>query len=329
MVEGRAAASALRSDDGATLGIPDFNLPHEIHRTSARVLDRVMEEARSGSQIDFHEIIELTNWVSDAAFTHGTRLVSPTQMRHDPYTFHHSVNVFLISVSLLEPFARDHEELSRFALAALLHDVGKSRVPHEVLHKRGRLTEEEFQVMRQHPVHGAEILADSEMTDPLVIEAAYCHHMRDDGLGYPNPELDIEPGAVTSIIQVADMFEALTAHRPYHRGRSAWDAVNIILQTPGMDSRRPAIALLIDRLTQSPPGSEVTLHTGEKAIVVKTFDDAPRRPLVHVIEDADGHQLDEPRELDLREATDSAEPIVEICLKPSLTRERRQEMRTE
>ena len=311
----------VEGDDGGVMGIPDFKLPNDIHRTSARVLERVMEEARSRNQIDFKEIIELTNWVADAAFVHGTQLVSPTQTRcQDHYTFSHSVNVFLIATALLEPFARDREELASFAQAALLHDVGKSRIPYEILHKRGTLTDEEFRIMRTHPVHGAEILQQSDAADPLAIEVAYCHHMRDDDLGYPVPGLPIEPGPITAVVQISDMFEALTAHRPYKPGRSAWNAIQTILDTPGIDSKRPAIALLIERLTQSPPGSEVTLESGERAIVVKTFPEEPRRPLVRVIEDADGRPLTDPFDLDLREDLESPQPIVEVLLKPNLAR---------
>ena len=311
--------------DGETkgiMGIPDFNLPNDIHRTSARVLERVMEEARSRNQIDFKEIIELTNWVADAAFTHGTQLVSPTQTRcQDHYTFSHSVNVFLVATAILESFARDRQELASFAQAALLHDVGKSRIPYEILHKRGRLTEEEFRIMQTHPVHGAEILQQSDAADPLSIEVAYCHHMRDDDLGYPIPGLPIEPGPINAVVQISDMFEALTAHRPYKPGRSAWSAIETILETPGIESKRPAIALLIERLTQSPPGAEVTLESGERAIVVKTFPESPHHPLVRVMEDAERQPLDEPYDLDLRDHVESAQPIVEVLLKPSLARE--------
>ena len=79
------------------------------------------------------------------AIEKGNLIVAPTQLRcHDLYTFHHSVNVFLVSTALLQPFAKDAEELAVFAQAALLHDVGKTRIPYEILHKRGRLTEEEY-----------------------------------------------------------------------------------------------------------------------------------------------------------------------------------------
>ncbi|MHC4933510.1 MAG: HD-GYP domain-containing protein, partial [Planctomycetota bacterium] len=115
LAEGGADHVAEGEGDGV-LGIPDFKLPNDIHRTSARVLERVMEEARSRNQIDFKEIIELTNWVADAAFAQGTQLVSPTQTRcQDHYTFSHSVNVFLIATAILEPFARDRQELASFA----------------------------------------------------------------------------------------------------------------------------------------------------------------------------------------------------------------------
>ena len=75
-----------------------------------------------------------------------------------------------------------------------------------------QITEEEFAVMRRHPELGAQLLASYPELDPIDIEVAYCHHMRDENLGYPNPAFPVKPGPVTAVVQVADMFEALTAH---------------------------------------------------------------------------------------------------------------------
>jgi len=300
--------------------IADFRVPEQIHLTSQQVLERARRSLELGRGMDFKEVLELTRWVADVAIEKGNLIVAPTQLRcHDLYTFHHSVNVFLVSTALLQPFAKDREQLAVFAQAALLHDVGKTRIPYEILHKRGRLTDEEFEVIKQHPIHGAEILLESGAAHPLAVEVAYSHHMRDDGFGYPDPTPTTKPGPISRVIQVADMFEALTAHRPYKQGHTAWDAIDIILKTPGMRNSRGICALLIERLTQSPPGSEVVLSTGERAIVIETFPDAPQRPRVRVIESVDGERLDHPVEVDLREMA-GGHPIRQVCLKPLLAR---------
>lgn len=302
--------------------IPEFELAHQIQRTAASVLENVMDDMRDGRDVDFKEIVELTDWTAEAAYELGTRLAAPTRLHtHDRYTFHHSVNVFLISTTLLQPFARTREELARFSQAALLHDVGKSRVPREILHKKGALTPEEFAVIRRHPEYGAEILQCCPHTDPLAVEVAYCHHMRDDGLGYPDPRVPVRPGPIAAIVQVADMFEALTAARPYHEGISTAAAVEKILATPGMGSKKPAIVLLLERLTNSPPGSEVRLGGGERGFVLETFAETPHLPRVRITQDARGEPLAEPYDVDLRAVAGPGErPVLQVFLKPSRAR---------
>ena len=303
---------------GAQLPAPEFETSTQIHSTAATVIEHAMEDMRAHRKIDFKEIVELTRWTAAAAFSQGAQLVAPTHtVHHDEYTFCHSVNVFLIASTLLQRFARDPKELAIFSQAALLHDIGKSRIPQEILQKQSRLTDEEFALIKKHPEYGAETLQRSKYTDPLAIEVAFCHHMRDNGLGYPNPTLPIKPGPVANIVQVTDMFEALTANRPYHKGLSAGQAIEKILTTPGMAGKRSAIMLLLERLTSSPPGSEVKLDSGERALVLESWPEAPHQPLVRVFLDADGNRLAEPYEVDLRDAGPDARPIVEVFLKPN------------
>ncbi len=306
--------------------LPEFQLPDRIQHTAARVLDHVLDDVRAGRRLDLGEIVELTRWTAEASFSLGSQLLAPTQTQsHDSYTFLHSVNVFLIATTLLQPFARDRKELARFSQAALLHDVGKSLIPAEILHKKGRLTPEEYATVKRHPEYGAEILQRCPHVDPIAIEVAFCHHMRENGLGYPLVTLPVKPGPITGIVQVADMFEALTSRRPYHGGHSTVEAVRTILETPGLAGRRPQILLLLERLTQAPPGSEVRLSSGERAVVIKTHAAAPSHPIVRVVESPEGTPLAQSYDIDLREvAPPYGMPVTEVYLKPGLVRTARE-----
>ena len=296
---------------------PAFEHVCELHSTAEKALDRVMREARLGRKIDLGEVLQIADWTAEAAFDHGTQIVAPTQLRrHDAYTFRHSVNVFFVATALLQPLTRTREELAAYAQAALLHDVGKSRVPHEILHKQGRLTDDEFAVMRRHTEYGAEILSACRGVHPVAAHVAYCHHMRDGDHGYPRSSLGIAPGPVAAIVQVADMFEALTTKRPYQDRRMSIDeAVQTILETPGMDSRKPAVGLLLHRLSCAPPGSQVVLDTGERALVLKVSPGAPRAPFVRVLAGPDGEDLVEPYEIDLA-APGAGRRVRHVILKP-------------
>ena len=300
-----------------TEGFPEFALPREVLATASQVVGQLMDDARGGRGPDLGEIAGLTRMASEAAYSEGLNLFAATQMRpDDPSAFDHSINVFLLATTLLRPCVDDRRQLEQLSQAALLHDVGKSLLSLELVEKKGELTEEEFSHMKRHPEFGARILAKMPHIDPVAIEVAYCHHMRDDGHGYPTPQMPIKIGPVTHLVQVGDMFERISAERPSQQQLSTKQAVSCILQMPGMESKKGAMRLLLRHLTSSPPGYEVALNSGERAVVVEARPEAPDHPRVRVIRDADGKLLEEPYEVDLREAAREEQPITEVYLKP-------------
>lgn len=292
----------------------EFKMPLRVYEGAADVLDRAHKDVMAGRDLDLEEIDEIASWTAEEVFRNGARMLSPLQLlQQDSYTYQHSVNVYLIASTLLRPLARDHHELAKYARAALLHDIGKSLIPDSILHKNGRLTDAELSIMQRHPELGAKLLANYSVLEPIDIEVAYCHHMRDDGLGYPVTSLPLTPGPITNVVQVADMFEALTAHRPYKDALSVDQAVDAIQRTPGMKSKQAAVWLLMSQLTMSPPGSEVILTTGERGVVLSTRPEEPTRPMVMITSDRKGAVLTEPHTVDLfeeRNASGNADRFV-------------------
>ena len=303
-------------DDGDLSTMPEFRVPMRIYRNAAKSLETLMDRVRSGEAIDLGQVTDLVECVVEEVTASGTRILGPVQFTQwDSFTFQHSVNVFLIATALLEQFANSRDELLAMAQAALLHDIGKSRVPTAILHKSGKLTKEEYATIQLHPALGAQILLELGSADPLAIEVAYCHHMHDDGVGYPHSNLPITPGPVTRILQVADMFEALTATRPYKSGMPVKEAVDVLQRMPGMGSKKPALDLLLARLTDCPPGSDVVLSSGERARVVRTHADTPSRPVVRLLTNAVGETIESFDLVDLREEANVS--IAQVVLRPT------------
>ena len=297
--------------------LPELKLPLEVHAKAVEVMEHVLAETRAGHHFDFGAVSSIVRFAVEAAKSGGTQLLAATQLpRESPAAFDHSINVFLIATAMMEPLASDPKELEIFAQAALLHDVGKGALPPEIVEKKGPLTAEEEHILRRHCEHGAKLLARLPQVDPLAVEVAYCHHMRDDGQGYPRPILPIRPGPISSLVQVGDMFDLIAEARPAQRGLSTDEAVDRILRTPGMRSKRDLLRHFVRRATSSPPGSEVALEGGERAIVVEVFADAPHHPRVRVTKDREGRPVVEPYVLDLREAGLDTRPVAQIFLKP-------------
>jgi HD-GYP domain-containing protein (c-di-GMP phosphodiesterase class II) len=174
---------------------------------------------------------------------------------HDFGTYTHSVNVGIYATALAIQFYKgdtsvNKDYLERLSYGFFLHDIGKSKVPVSILRKRGPLSEEEWKIMRRHPDWGYTILME---TGHLTDEAAYIsvqHHERPDGTGYPSGMMDIHPCA--RICTIADIFDALTAERPYKRSMRPFEAIEHINQEAFTDFDRRLMEAFIKMLGPQP-----------------------------------------------------------------------------
>jgi putative nucleotidyltransferase with HDIG domain len=147
---------------------------------------------------------------------------------HDYYTYTHSVNVCAYCVALGQTLGYDEETLNNFGLGALLHDLGKSAIDPSIINKPGRLTSEEFELIKTHPVRGVEIVESLQGIPPASIEVVRQHHEKLDGSGYPDGRKgnDIHPWAKVALL--VDVFDALTTNRPYRDAMNTFNAFELI-----------------------------------------------------------------------------------------------------
>lgn len=208
----------------------------------------------------------------------------------DRFTVGHSVRVALLALQVARAMGANREQLVHVGGAALMHDIGKSKVPQEILFKQGRLTEEEWQSMAQHPRLGAQILIEQhESVDPRTIGAAFCHHMGADGGGYPEPLMPTPPSSTSRLIRVCDVFEALTAVRPYKRALNPIEAFAIMFRDEANFDPQ-WLRRFAKTLGLFPTGTRVQMQDGANALVVKQTADI-RRPIVQLITGAAGVEL--------------------------------------
>ncbi len=141
--------------------------------------------------------------------------------RYDQYTTTHATNVSVLSMALAEYIGLGALDVREFGTAGLLHDLGKVRVPKEILTKRGALTESEMNVLRKHPVDGARLIIARERNLDLAATVAYEHHIMLNGQGYPRFRYERDTHFASKLVHVCDVFDALCTDRPY---RDAWEA---------------------------------------------------------------------------------------------------------
>ena len=237
----------------------------------------------SGNDID----IDSTRSVSEYML-HFTQTRFSDMMQHvhypdyDSYTVGHSVRVAALAVFLAHSFNWSEEVLLSIGTAGLLHDVGKSKIGDEILYKPGKLNKDEFTLMMAHSQMGAEILMGQKNTTPLDIAAAWGHHIRYDGSGYPKQPSWASRHPITSLLQICDAFEALTAARPYKPPLSPHMTFSIMLNDKG--GFHPALlASFISAVGLYPAGNVVILSDGTRGIVnnVGTKIDRPRIQITH------------------------------------------------
>lgn len=199
----------------------------------ARVME-VYEEVRRGRKLQVVGLSEIIAKFIDVFAQHADPLLALVPLRDmDEYTFTHSLNVCLLNLSQATSLGIKGELLNDIGLAAMLHDIGKLFVPVEILTKPGKLTEAEWQLMRSHPVKGAEYLLGNPGVPRLAVINAYEHHLRHDLGGYPQIKEGWQQNLVSQMTTIADIYDALRTRRPYRNPLDLEAVLEEILKLKG------------------------------------------------------------------------------------------------
>ncbi len=218
----------------------------------------------------------------------------------DEYTFVHSLNVGLLCGYLAQRLQPGHSEFAAaLTFGGLLHDLGKARVPQDVLNKPGRLTEEEFEIMKTHSVHGYDLALEAGITDHRVLSVIRNHHERWEGSGYPDCLRKDSIPLFARIAAVADVFDALTSRRVYKDPLSSREAVSMILESSDVSFDKKVVRALLLSVGLYPPGTMVELSDFSIGVVIGARNADIFRPQVHLSIDGDGRRPPEGSIVDL------------------------------
>lgn len=217
---------------------------------------------------------------------------------NDHYLFQHSMNVCIYACMLGISCGYGRDELMTLGLGGLLHDVGKTQIPAAILGKKGKLTPEEFEVMKRHTEIGFQMLKDEANIPLLTAHCALQHHERLDGSGYPRGIRGDEIHDFAQWISLVDSYDAMTTHRLYRPAMLPHQAMEILFTGAGTLYDMEKIAVFRDKVAIYPLGITVRLHTGEVGVVVDINTSSPHRPIVRILKDENGVEV-EPYEVDL------------------------------
>ena len=216
----------------------------------------------------------------------------------DHYLYTHSFNVCLYTLTLGMAAGYSREDLFTLGMGAMLHDIGKTRIEPKVLLKPGKLSDDEFSEMKRHTELGYAILKDEPFVPLLAAHCAFQHHERLDGSGYPRGIRDGEIHDFAKWIAITDSYDAMTTNRVYRRGMLPHQAVDILYGGSCTQYDQRKLEIFRDKVALYPVGLTVKLSSGETGVVTSVPSKTPNRPIVRIIEDAEGGSV-QPYEVDL------------------------------
>ena len=318
-------ANAARPAIADTASIPaivpfeeELPVARQVYQVAKTIIQDAMNDTRLGRAINVDAVRAVVSDMTDSVFRNPDALSSLSRLkRFDEYTFYHSVNTALLAMSLGQSLGFDRSALHLAGVGTLLHDIGKTKIPLDILNKPGRFEIHEMEIMKQHVLRGVEVLVSTTGLGESYIQPALEHHERVNGAGYPYRRAKKDISQFGLITAVVDIYDAMTSDRCYHKGRPAHEILQLLyrLSLEGhLDST--LVQRFIRIVGVYPVGSIVELNTGETGIVKQVNHHAPLAPVVFLVKSAGNTLLSMPHEQDLSAQTKMPPRTITAILDP-------------
>lgn len=270
-----------------------------IHKKGKGLQKRMLDSVGKGLPFDIAIPEEFTNGLVSSTVRNPNALLCMTKIREkDSYLLEHSLNVAILLTNFASHLGLSNAHTQELSLSGFLHNLGKIKIPEEILHKPGPLTEQEMVTMRDHVYYGTKVLVEMGIPERIVRTIGE-HHERLDGYGYPEGKRGEEISMFGRMIAIVDTYDAITADRCYKVGMPSQKALQILLQDSPLKYDQELVQKFIKCVGIYPVGSLVKLSSEKIAMVVKQHDTHPVKPLVKVFYSVRSNHYLPPVELDL------------------------------
>ncbi|GLQ30500.1 HD family phosphohydrolase [Litoribrevibacter albus] len=246
----------------------------------------ILNKVKEAEDIDIEPIRETINGFVRSVVSNPNALLWLTRIKNrDEYTAEHCLRVAILSIAFGRHLDLDESELSLLGMCGMLHDVGKMIIPDEILNKPGKLTPEEYDVMKAHASRGGELLEQQSDLDPSIITVARHHHERLDGMGYPSNLKAENISLYTRIVTIVDAYDAISSERCYKPAATPAEALRILYENRGTQFDPELLQHFILMVGIVPTGSIVELNNGQVGIVLANNPQYKLKPKVLLVRD--------------------------------------------
>jgi putative nucleotidyltransferase with HDIG domain len=296
----------IRIEERLEASVADMATIRRLYSDAVSTADRIWESARANGLTSAEEVRQVVQSLAQAVSQNRTALLSLTALRnYDNYTFTHMVNVSILAMAQARGLGIEGPALREMGMAGLMHDIGKVRTPHHILNKPDRLTDEELVIMRRHVLDGAELLRRIPDMPAIVPVAAFEHHLRADGSGYPEGVERESLNLATQIVAIADVYDAMRSQRAYQQAHPTDRILAVLRDQNAHHFDQHLVRRFVQLLGIYPPGNLVKLNTGGSAVVSRANPGHPYRPKGRVVLDKAARPVDTPYDINLWEVPPS------------------------
>jgi putative nucleotidyltransferase with HDIG domain len=283
-------------------GADEIRRSFEVRNQVKTVVKSLLEDVRMGQTIDTTQAKESVESAINSLINDQNALLCLTQLRsQDEYTVSHSINVCILSLAFGRHLKLSREQLGFLGLGTLLHDIGKMKIPLEILNKPGKLTDPEFEIMKSHVILGKEVMEATKDFPSEAMELLLQHHERISGKGYPYGLQGNQISLFGQIISIMDVYDAMTTNRVYRKATPPHEAIKMIYEGISTDFAKEMVENFIKTIGIFPIGSQVEINHADIGMVMSSNPENTLRPTVLLLYDSKRQRYRPPRMIDLTE----------------------------
>jgi putative nucleotidyltransferase with HDIG domain len=280
-----------------------------IYQKSHTAMNHIIQDVRNDREINRESLDTTVNQMIDSIVRNPDAMMLLTKLKDkDSYTYGHAIDVAIYMLAFGRHLGYDQKRLQLLGMGGLLFDIGKLKLPSELLEKKTKLEPEEYELLKTHVEHSLEILSKTPNMPAEVIDIVATHHERQNGSGYPKGLKGADISTFGRMAAIVDCFDALTSDRPYASSVLPFDALQMIYKWKGQYYHAPLVQQFMQCIGIYPVGGLVELSNGEVAIVLSQNKVNRLKPKVMVILDTNKHPYKNPLTLDLSESNATKDP---------------------